>query len=117
MRRVNEGWVLMGWLFGYPKCCVEYFATYQFLKDGRPTPAILAGTGFIACPVCAATHTDDEMIAIINKNRKVDYSFTPHLVEDEDELGETLLKVLYEDRAAAVPTVAERSLETSPSPL
>lgn len=119
MRHASEGWVLLGWLFGYPKCCVEYFSTGQYIVDDRPPRKILQGTGFIACPVCEVAHTAEEMVEIINANRKVPFAFGDERSMERDfhdGLGDLLLEVLFEDRTAAVPPVAERGVEASPSP-
>lgn len=65
------GLALRGLFYGYPTCCIRFFVTEWFaLRDaGEDFPNLCKGTGFIPCPVCNATYTDDEMIGKINEAR------------------------------------------------
>ena len=101
---MNSHWVAMGWMLGYPKCCVEFFASGQHIDAyvaNAEFPNLLKGTGFVACPICAATYTDDEMLAIIAHNRKIDIPFgDPRIYYKDTDRSALLLEALYADTAA-----------------
>jgi hypothetical protein len=69
--------VLAGRWLGYPECCIQDF----LLRFDTYNPSVayvkrpLHGTGFVPCPICSATYTDEELIAKIEANRKCPLPF------------------------------------------
>lgn len=67
-----------GQRFGYPECCIEFFLdrfyAQSYMRKRVPLPAgwPLRGSGYIPCPVCAATYTDEELISRIEARRAPD---------------------------------------------
>tara|TARA_R110000868_G_C10973188_1_gene771502 strand:- start:43887 stop:44186 length:300 start_codon:yes stop_codon:yes gene_type:complete len=95
---ITEGhkvrYIIMGYQFGYPKCCVSHFLKrvqksdvilrQEFMYE---TPKKLSGTGYIPCPHCNETKTEEELIKTINTNRKVTSKFP-----DECEHSEIMIR-------------------------
>lgn len=75
----TDWFVTAGTWLGYPKCCIDDFI-YRFgtyCPSTAQTKRPLHGTGFVPCPICSATYTDEELIAKINANRQCPTPF-PH---------------------------------------
>lgn len=64
-----DPWVEWGIYFGFPQCCIDAFVTLSHMVDPDLENRPLIGTGFICCPVCAATKTSDQLTAEINSQR------------------------------------------------
>lgn len=62
---------IAGVYFGYPDCCIEAFhERMPALRRGEELPIMpLDGTGYVPCLLCAATYTDEELIARIEERR------------------------------------------------
>ena len=65
---------LTGMFYGYPVCCTaDMIERWKSLVlHGEPINAFgrpLGGTGFVPCPVCSATYTDEELVSKINAVR------------------------------------------------
>lgn len=57
------------WL-GYPPCCIDDFLYRYFVQnDHAVKQRPLRGTGYVPCPLCVATYTDEEMIERIQARR------------------------------------------------
>jgi hypothetical protein len=61
----EDGYAIGLWL-GYPLCCVANFADrIRAFREGRfediPRNQKLDGTGFVPCPECNATKSEDEL--------------------------------------------------------
>lgn len=63
----------LGLFLGYPTCCTAFFSKILFGEidhaDVYPNGFKLFGSGFVPCPTCNATKTEDDLIATINANR------------------------------------------------
>ena len=81
----------LGRQLGYPQCCIDFFALRSFGFEVLgvlvyiPDEWTLSGTGFVPCPVCHATKSEDELRAEIAANRTVaepfpDYDPHPEMV-------------------------------------
>ena len=80
---------LTGMFYGYPVCCTaDMIERWKSLVlHGEPIDAFgrpLGGTGFVPCPVCSATYTDEEMVLRINAHRSCPTPFPDgnHAKED-----------------------------------
>lgn len=58
-----------GEYFGYPECCIQAFMTMNHMhsEDWRRYP--LHGTGFVCCPTCAESKTEQQLMDEINARR------------------------------------------------
>lgn len=72
---------ISGLWFGYPECCCNGFCN---TFDGRDfsDDIMFAGTGFIPCPQCQATMTEEQLRTEIERNRLCTQPFPEH---DEDD--------------------------------
>lgn len=88
---------LWGEFFGYPKCCRDFFTHRAMIlfagkKDIIPDEYPLIGTGFIPCPVCVATYTDEELVQRISDARHCSIPFPQ--VYDTIEVDEEFMQWL-----------------------
>lgn len=82
-----EGYDL-GRQLGYPECCIDFFAVravalHLGVMIQLPPTFKLAGTGFVPCPHCNATKSEDELRAEIAARRTVSEPFPDYDPEPE----------------------------------
>lgn len=87
-----------GRYYGYPPCCVRYFALIRLAGAdprgyGRNVKFPLDGSGYIPCPTCEATYTDEELIARIAEYRLSPHPF-PEGDVDDDNLDEDVVRAV-----------------------
>lgn len=75
----------MGYLYGFPDCCITWFNNRTPFDETNHQPTMLDGTGYIPCPHCR-TKTEDEIVAGINERRVAPLSFP-----NEEGLHELIL--------------------------
>jgi hypothetical protein len=84
--------------YGYPQCCIEWFAKERIAKHPLEMEPLTAkqneahgGTGFVPCPKCAETVTAATLHTLI-KNRQCSLPFPE---EKEEELLPLRKKYLH----------------------
>lgn len=91
----------LGRKLGYPECCIDFFALRMLglMAFGTRVPIPdnyrLVGTGFIPCPMCNATKTEEQLVEEIGQNRAVDAPFP-----EFEESGEWVLVEAKEEADA-----------------
>lgn len=93
--KFEDQWRWFGEHYGYPKCCIDQFATtthQDVFNENQFT-----GTGFMPCDKCVETSSPKDLVVIIGENRK---SLIPYLlpVSEMEEKFELIVSILKQGK-------------------
>jgi len=94
---------IYGLLLGFPYCCISEFITtfknsgekrysWELRKPGEKRK--LYGTGFVPCSRCNARYTSEQLIEIIDSNRKYPIPFRSFVLKVNTEIDDEILENL-----------------------
>ena len=68
----DDGWIALGWYYGYPECCIQAFENMEHLISAVGKDRQLYGTGYVVCDTCNETKSVYELLRFVAEHRHPD---------------------------------------------